>query len=76
VVLTHRGTDYLHLQGEDRDIMSPSKTHEALSAFRFLATFTILASKTKLNSVALVSKQSILTEHPPHFVEVSVNFCG
>jgi hypothetical protein len=30
----------------------------------------------KLNSVALVRKLTIPTERPPHFGEVSTNFCG
>jgi hypothetical protein len=31
---------------------------------------------TKLNSVALVREQTILTERPPPVGEVSANFCG
>jgi hypothetical protein len=33
-------------------------------------------TKTKLNSVALVSKRTIPTERPPLVGEVIANFCG
>jgi hypothetical protein len=33
-------------------------------------------TKTKLNSMALVHKQTIPTERPPLVGEVSANFCG
>jgi hypothetical protein len=36
----------------------------------------LLTKKTKLNSVPLVHKQTILTERPPVVSEVSANFCG
>jgi hypothetical protein len=32
--------------------------------------------KKELNSLALVRKQTIPTERPPHVGEVSANFCG
>jgi hypothetical protein len=36
----------------------------------------ISATNLKLNSVALVRKQTIPTERPPFVGEVSANFCG
>jgi hypothetical protein len=36
----------------------------------------IVHGLTKLNSVALVGKQTIPTERRPHVGEVCVNFCG
>ena len=36
----------------------------------------VVASKTKLNSVALVRTRTIPTERPPPVGEVSANFCG
>jgi hypothetical protein len=50
-------------------------------AYWFMPIFSVIAQpykekKHKKNSVALVRKQTIPTERPPLFGEVSANFCG
>jgi hypothetical protein len=37
---------------------------------------TIFENPLKPNSVALVRKATLPTERPPHFGEVTANYCG
>jgi len=71
--------DFVHLErndAEEHDLHIKRSFYSYRAKLRIKTCQNSFATKTKLNSVALVRERTIPTERPPPVGEVSANFCG